>query len=109
MQFTITGRHIEISDAMRDYSQGKAGKLTRYYDRITTADLICEQEANQYRVEMVIRADHKHTFVAHVEASDFYEAMDLLVDKMGRQLSDHKSKVRNRKHSKTGPRPPEAV
>lgn len=93
---------------MREYAQGKAGKLARYYDRITSADVVCEQEASRYRVEMVVRADHKHTFVAHVDASDFYEAMDLLVDKMGRQLTDHKDKVRNRKHSKTGQKSPEA-
>lgn len=108
MQLNMTGRHIDISDAMRDYSQGKVDKLARYYDRITSVDVICEQEASRYRVEMVVRADHKHTFVAHVDASEFYEAVDLLVDKIGRQLTDHKDKVRNRKHSKTGLRMPEA-
>lgn len=97
MQLSITSRHCEVTDSMRQYAEEKAGKLTRYYDKITSTDVIIDQESNRHRVELIVHADHKHTFVAHVYAGDYYEAFDLVLDKIGRQLSDYKAKVRNRK------------
>lgn len=99
MQVSVTGRHIETTDAMRQYAELKAGKLVRFYDRIERIDVVLDQESNkQHRVEVVVRADHKNTFVAQVDAGDFYEAVDLVVDKLERQLTRHKEKHRNRKH-----------
>lgn len=99
MQVSVTGRHLETTDSMRQYAEEKAGKLSRYYDRIESIDVVHDQESNQHRVEVVVRADHKNTFVAQVDAGDFYEAVDLVVDKVERQLTRHKEKHRNRKHS----------
>ena len=108
MQLSVTGRHIETTDAMRRYAEEKAGKLTRFYDRIESIDVILDQEAAKHRVELVVRADHKNTFVAQVDATDFYEAVDLVVDKLERQLIKHKEKYRNRKHpAKPSQRPEE--
>ena len=98
MQLSVTGRHIDVTPAMRQYAEDKAGKFTRYYDRIESIEVILEQESMRPRVELVVRTDHKQTLVAHVDASDFYEAIDLVSDKMGRQLTKHKEKLRNRKH-----------
>lgn len=108
MQLSVTGRHIDVTDSMKRYAEEKVEKLTRFYDRIETIDVILDQESSRHRVELVIRADHKHTFVAQVAAGDFYEAVDLVLDKMERQLTKHKEKHRNRKHpSRTSRRPEE--
>lgn len=98
MQLSVTGRHVEVTEPMKQYAQDKAGKLIRYYDRIDAIEVVVDHEAAQYRVEMLIRTHRKQTFVGHVDAGDFYEALDLLMDKMGRQLTRHKEKTRNRKH-----------
>ncbi len=98
VQLSVTGRHIEITDAMKQYAQEKAGKLVHFYDRIESIDVVLDHESLRYRVELVGRADHKHTFVAHADANDFYEAVDLASDKLGRQLTKHKERFRNRKH-----------
>jgi putative sigma-54 modulation protein len=100
LELTITSRRADLTNSMKEYAEEKVSKLDRYYDRIISTDVIIDQEsAEQHRVEIVVRADHKQTFVAHVDASTFYEAMDLVIDKIGRQLSTHKDKVRNRKKS----------
>ncbi|UCD30063.1 MAG: ribosome-associated translation inhibitor RaiA [Planctomycetota bacterium] len=70
MQISITGRHLEISEAVKEYTRDKAGKLVRYYDRIERIEVIFDQISNQQRVEMVVRADHRNTFVAQVDAKD---------------------------------------
>jgi putative sigma-54 modulation protein len=98
VQLSVTGRHIEINDSMREYVEDKSRKLDRFYDRIEAVDIVLDHESLKYRVEVLVRADHKHTFVAQVDAQDFYEAVDLVVDKLGRQLTRHKERFRNRKH-----------
>ncbi|MHC4443671.1 MAG: ribosome hibernation-promoting factor, HPF/YfiA family [Planctomycetota bacterium] len=98
MQISVTGRHIEVHESVREYAQDKAGKLSRYYDRIERVEVVLDLEAKCHKAEMVVRADHKNTFVAHADGTDFLEAVDLAVDKMERQLTKHKEKFRNRKH-----------
>jgi putative sigma-54 modulation protein len=98
VQLSVTGRHLDITDTMREYVEDKLRKLDRFYDRIEAVDVVLDHESLKYRIEVVVRADHKHTFVAQVDASDFYEAVDLVVDKLGRQLTRHKERFRNRKH-----------
>ena len=98
MQFSVTGRHLEITDSMKQYAQEKVSKLERFYDRIGAVDIVLDRESSQFRTEIVLRTDHKHTFVAQVDAGDFYESIDLVLDKMERQLREHKEKFRNRKH-----------
>ncbi len=103
MRVSVTDRHVETTDAMRQYAEDKAGKLARFYDRIESIDVVLGQESSQHRVEVVVRADHKNTFVAQVDAQSIHEAIDLVVDKLERQLTKHKEKRRNRKHpAKTG-------
>lgn len=98
MQLSVTGRHIQITDSMKQYAEDKAGKLTRFYDRIESINVILDHESLKFRVEMVVRADHKHTFVGQEDADDFHAAVDVACDKIGRQLTKHKEQLRNRKH-----------
>jgi len=83
---------------MRQYAEDKARKLSRFYDRIEIIEVVVDRESIQYRVEMVVRTDRRQTFVGQVDAGDCYEAIDLVVDKLERQLKKHKEKRRNRKH-----------
>lgn len=98
MLFTVTGRHIEVTESMKDYAEQKAQKLTRFFDRINEVELVTEDEAGKFRVEMMVRTDHRDTFVGRVDADDYYEAVDLVIDKLERQVTKHKEKLRNRKH-----------
>ena len=53
----------------------------------------------QKRVEMVVNAEHKNTFVASSDGADLYGCIDQVVHKLERQLTDHKERFRNRKHT----------
>jgi len=48
---------------------------------------------------MIVNAEHKNMFIAHYEGPDAYAGVDDCVDKLERQLTDHKERYRNRKHS----------
>lgn len=83
---------------MKEYVSQKVARLSRLYDRIESVNVVIGQESNRHRTELVVHSDHKHTFVAHVDADAFHESVDLVIDKIERQLREHKEKLRNRKH-----------
>ena len=98
MQISVTGRHVEFTDSMRQYAEEKLAKLTRFYDRIDKIEVVLDQEPTKHRLEVVMHGDHRTTFVAQVEAEEYHEAVDLIVEKLERQLTKHKEIHRNRKH-----------
>jgi putative sigma-54 modulation protein len=102
VQLTVTGRHLQITDEMRGYAEAKAGRLPHYYDRLESVEVVLDHVCATFTVEIVARSDHKHVFVAHAQGGDFHEAYDLASDKVARQLSRHKERVRNRKHVSSG-------
>lgn len=99
MQVTVSGRHMGISDAVRQYCTEKAGRLNRFYDRINAVEVVIEGHAGSHKVELIAHVDGTHSFVARESQSDVYAAFDIVIEKLERQLRDHKEKLRNRKHA----------
>lgn len=102
MQIHLTGRHVDVTDDVREYVHNKAGKLPRFYDRIQEIEVVLGHESEQFTAEMIVRADRKHTFVAREVGVDTFALIDLVVEKLERQLTRHKEKNRNRKHDGRG-------
>lgn len=98
MQTLITGRHVEITNGLKTYAEQKAARLPRYYDRVQNVEIIVEKEADQFAVEMIVNAAGTAPFVAKISSEDIFGCIDLLVDKLERQLTKHKERFRNRKH-----------
>ncbi len=102
MQIQVTGRHVELTEDVRAHIDTKASKLPRYYDRIHEIEFILDHELDQFTAEIIVRAGRKHTFVVRETGPDTFALIDLVVDKVGRQLTKHKEKHRNRKHDGKG-------
>lgn len=98
MHIQITGRHVEVSEEVRAYIHAKVGKLPRFYDRIHEVEVVLDHESEQFITEMIVRADKRHTFVARETGPDTFALVDLVVDKLERQLRRHKEKRRDHKH-----------
>ncbi|MGB2987744.1 MAG: ribosome-associated translation inhibitor RaiA [Phycisphaerae bacterium] len=98
MQIQVTGRHVEVTEEIRDYIHTKAAKLPRFYNRVHDIEVVLGHESEQFSAEMIVRADRKHTFVASETGPDTFALIDLIVEKLERQLTKHKEKHRNRKH-----------
>lgn len=98
MDITITGRHLEITPAIRDYAEKRVGKLSRYYNRLQGITVVADKsDPRHYEVEIKITADRTEPFISKVQAEDLYAGIDQVVDKLERQLTDHKEIVRNHK------------
>jgi len=100
MQIIVTGRHLEITVPIRAYAEQKMGKLPRYFDRIVEIEMVASKpDPREFEVEIKVDAEHITTFVAKTTGTDLYACIDETVDKLERQLTDHKTRLRNRKHN----------
>ena len=89
MQVNITGLHLEITDALRDYVEEKFDRLERHFDRIIAVQVILQVEKLKQKAEAALHVAGREV-VANAEHGDMYAAIDLLVDKLDRQLIKHK-------------------
>src|SRR5690625_1418050 len=102
MKYNIRGENIEVTGAIRDYIEKKINKLERYFDTPPTSEvhvnLSVYNDEQQIEVtipmtNLLLRAEEQH--------NDLYAAIDLVVDKLERQIRKHKTKV-NRKFRQKG-------
>lgn len=96
MQINISGHHIDVTPAIRSYVETKADRLERHFDRITHIDVILTVEKQRQKAESTVRITGGEIF-ADAEADDLYAAIDMLVDKLDRQLIKQKEKIKDRK------------
>ena len=95
MQLSISGLHMDVTDALKSYVTGKLEKLERHYDHITNVHVVLSAKKLQQRAEATIHISGAELF-ADADCEDLYAAIDKLADKLDRQLIKHKEKVTNR-------------
>ncbi|MBC8944689.1 MULTISPECIES: ribosome hibernation promoting factor [Xenorhabdus] len=93
MQLNVTGHNLEITDALRNVVNTKCGKLDQYFDKINLIQVILRVEKVQKIAEATVHVNGGELH-ASSEHEDMYAAIDALADKLARQLTKHKSKLR---------------
>jgi len=105
--YQLTGRNLEITDAMRSYAEDKLGKLNRFTDQIVDARVVMSYDdrvgGEPAKVEVQINVPNG-MLRAEERGVDTYAAIDMVVDKLERQLKRFKDRVRG----KRGEAPPAA-
>ena len=100
MLFTISGKHIEITEAIRRHAEEKTSKLPKYYNSINQVEVIMDgSQGGNTGVEIIARAEHGKVFVGTETGEDAYRCIDMAVHKLERQLRRAKSKERDNKHT----------
>ena len=99
MQIKISSKHMELTPAIEEYVQKKVDRLTRFFDRIQQVDVIIDKLKNGYSVEIIADVEKHEPFVATSDHDNLYASIDLGVDRSVRQLTDHKSRLRDNKHT----------
>jgi len=98
--FTITGKHIDITEAVRRYAEKKTSKLPKYYNSINQVEVIIDGEPNgNTSVEIIARAEHSKIFIVKESGDNTYKCIDVAVHKLQRQLMKKKGKERDNKHA----------
>lgn len=96
MQINVSGHHIDVTPAIRSYVETKLDRLERHFDRITNINVILTVEKQRQKAESTVRISGGELF-ADSESDDLYAAIDMLVDKLDRQLIKKKEKIKDRK------------
>lgn len=104
MNLTLTGHHVEITPAMRDYVTGKLARITRHFDNVIDVSVILSVEKLRQKAEANVHVRGKDIFV-EADGADMYASIDNLVDKLDRQILRHKEKnIEHRNHNNAVPR-----
>lgn len=92
MQIQLTGHHVDLTSALRDYVNNKFERLERHNEKVSEAHVVLTVEKLRQMAEATIYLAKAKVF-ADAESEDMYAAIDLLVDKLDRQLKKHKEKI----------------
>jgi len=94
MQISISAHHLEVTEPLKDYVNTKLERLTNHFHRITSAHVILSVDKLIQKAEATLHVSGKDLF-ADATSEDLYAAIDLLADKLDRQLIKHKEKIRS--------------
>jgi putative sigma-54 modulation protein len=99
MNLSISGHHLDVSPALRDYVTGKLERITRHFDQVIDIHVMLSVDRLVRKAEINLHAPGKDL---HVESShdDLYAAIDALVDKLDRQVIKYKEQ--RSAHSRDG-------
>ena len=95
MSIQISGRHLEISDATREYVGERARRLFRFFDRIHKVQFVLSKEGVRYSAEVVVSAPKGVRLVAEASEEGLHASVDKVIDRMERQITRFKEKLRN--------------
>jgi len=97
MNLHLTGHHLEITPAIRDYVSSKLQRITHHFDHVIDVNVVLTVEKLQRRIEASVHVRGKEIFCESADA-DMYAAIDGLVDKLDRTIIKHKEKSLMRRH-----------
>ena len=92
MQLNLTGHHVVITAALRDYVDNKLERLQRHFDHLTDVHCILTVEKLQHKAEATVHVSGGKLYADAIE-DDMYAAIDGLIDKLDRQVKKHKEKL----------------
>ena len=106
MNLHLSGHHLDITPAMRDYVTAKLSRITRHFDHVIDVNVILSVEKLEQKIEASVHLSGKDIFCESCD-TDMYAAIDNLADKLDRQIIKHKEKHFERRGNRMPP-PPDA-
>jgi putative sigma-54 modulation protein len=97
MQVTISAKHMELTQPIREYVERKMARLPHFFDRVQEIRVVLERIPNGFHVEVMSNVEHHADFVANTSHRDLYAGIDLATDRAVRQLHEWKDRIRGTK------------
>lgn len=96
MRIEVTGKRLDVTAPIREHAETKCQKLLKFFDGVMEIDVVLDTaEHGEFSAELVVDAVKHDPFVCHARGPNIYGCIDQCVDKMSRQLTDFKEKLRN--------------
>ena len=97
MNLNVSGHHLDVTPAIRTYVSGKLDRVTRHFDHVIDAHVILSVQKLLQKAEVTLHVRGKDIHAECIDA-DLYAAIDLLVDKLDRQVIKYKDKANAKPH-----------
>ena len=102
MNLTISGHHLDVTPALREYVSTKLDRVTRHFDQVVDINVLLsveklKEKERRQKAEITVRVKGRDIFVEQTH-EDLYAAIDQLVDKLDRQVCRHKDRLQDHHH-----------
>lgn len=102
MNLTISGHHLEVTPALREYVRTKLDRVTRHFDQVVDINVLLrvekqKEKERRQKAEVNLHVKGRDIYVEQSH-EDLYAAIDQLMDKLDRQVCRHKDKVQEHHH-----------
>ena len=104
MNLNLSGRHLEITPAIREHVISKLEKIKRHFDNVIDVDVVLSVDKLKQKAEANVHLSGKKIF-AECDDANLYIAIDNLIETLDRQIIKHKEKNSARRHDATGKHP----
>jgi len=98
MNVNLTGHHVEITPALRDYVTSKINRIIGHFEPVINIGVILSVEKLRQKAEANVHVRGKNIFV-EADSANMYASIDSLVDKLDRQILRHKEKNVDRRNN----------
>jgi putative sigma-54 modulation protein len=92
MNLNVSGHHVDVTAAIRSYARSKLERVTRHFDHVIDAHVILTVDKLRQKAEVTLHVAGKDLH-CESEGQDLYAAIDLLADKLDRQILRHKDRL----------------
>ena len=96
MNTSVTARHFDLTPEIKARALEEMDNLTRYFERIISAEYILDTERHRRIAELRVKA-YGQTLSGTAETDDMIASIDQAADKMKKQLKKHKGKLKDKK------------
>ncbi len=102
MNLKISGHHLELTPSLREYVITKLDRVLRHFDQVIDGNVVLSvdnhrEKDKRQKAEINLHLKGKDIFIESCDA-DMYAAIDLMVDRLDRQVLKHKDKIQGRAH-----------
>ena len=94
--FTVRGKNIEITPSLKDYVEKRVGKITKYFDEVGEISVLLTVSKGRHIVEVTVPIPGGVLLRGEEATMDMYTSIDLVVEKLERQIRKQKTKLERR-------------
>jgi putative sigma-54 modulation protein len=103
MNLTISGHHLDVTPALHEYVLTKLDRVTRHFDQVVDITVLLtvekqKEKARRQKAEVTLHVKGRDIYVEHAN-EDLYAAIDVLMDKLDRQVMRHKDRLQDHHHN----------
>jgi len=93
MNINVRGKHIDVTPALREHVEKRLGRVTRFFENLKEVNVVLKVEKERHIIEVTIPINGM-TLRGEEASTDMYASIDMVVDKLEKQLSKHKEKLK---------------